>query len=44
MTMHPCVVPDRGVSDRTMNVAFATLNELIALEHPVPKKPWWKFW
>jgi hypothetical protein len=42
MTLFPCVVPDRGVSDQTMNAAMAMLNERV--ERNRPKKPWWKFW
>ncbi len=44
MKMYPCVVPDRGVSDQTMDAALATLNELVKRERSTKKKPWWKFW
>lgn len=45
MKMLPCVVPDRGVSDRTMNAALATLNALVERNRSArKKKPWWKFW
>jgi hypothetical protein len=44
MKMYPCVVPDRGVSDETMNAALATLNELVERNRAREKKPWWKFW
>ena len=42
--MYPCVVPDRGVSDQTMQTAVATLNSLVERSRPAKKKPWWKFW
>lgn len=47
--MHPCVVPDLGVSDQTMEAALAMLNDLAernrkpAQDEP-PRKAWWKFW
>jgi hypothetical protein len=44
MKMYPCVVPERGVSDQTMNAAIATLNELVDRNSPTKKKPWWRFW
>lgn len=44
MKMYPCVVPDRGVSDQTMDAAIATLNDLVQQNRPPKKKPWWKFW
>jgi hypothetical protein len=44
MKMFPCVVPDRGVSNQTMDAALAMLNELVERKHPPEKKPWWKFW
>jgi hypothetical protein len=44
MKMYPCVVPDRGVSDQTMDAAIATLNEMVERNRPARKKPWWKFW
>jgi hypothetical protein len=44
MKMYPCVVPERGVSDQTMDVAMAALQELIERSSPPKKKPWWKFW
>jgi hypothetical protein len=43
MKMYPCVVPDRGVSDQTMDAAFAALQELVD-RSAAKKKPWWKFW
>lgn len=44
VTMHPCVVPDRGVSNQTMNAAVAAMHSLIQRKPAVAKKPWWKFW
>jgi hypothetical protein len=44
MEMYPCVVPDRGVSDQTMDAALAMLNELVERNRSTRKKPWWKFW
>ncbi len=43
MTMFPCVVPERGVSDETMDAAMAKLKKLVE-KSPAKKKPWWKFW
>lgn len=44
ITMYPCIVPDRGVSDQTMDAAMATLHRLIEKRRSPKKKPWWKFW
>ena len=48
MEMFPCVVPERGVSDATMDQALAVLNQMIESKprdpHPPAPKPWWKFW
>jgi len=44
MTLFPCVVPDRGVSDQTMDAAMARLREMVDQKAPKKKKPWWKFW
>src|SRR5262249_27806742 len=44
LTMYPCVVPDRGVSDATMDAAIKSLHALIERNRPAKKKPWWKFW
>ncbi len=44
MKLYPCVVPDRGVSDQTMDAALAMLNEMVQRHRPANKKPWWKFW
>jgi hypothetical protein len=44
MKMYPCVVPDRGISDETMNVALARLVDLIERDRPPRKKPWWNVW
>jgi hypothetical protein len=42
--LFPCVVPDRGVSDQTMDAALAMLQELVERSRTPQKKPWWKFW
>ena len=42
--LFPLVVPDRGVSDATMNAAMAALSELVERSRIEKKKPWWKFW
>jgi hypothetical protein len=47
--MLPCVVPDRGVSDQTMDAAFAALSRVIERERQsgkseAKKAPWWKPW
>ncbi len=44
VSLYPCVVPERGVSEQTMNAALATLNEMIEGSREPPEKPWWKFW
>ena len=44
MSFYPCIVPDRGVSDETMDAALATLQNMIAQKHEQKSKPWWKFW
>jgi hypothetical protein len=49
LKMYPCIVPDRGVSDQTMDIAFAKLNDLAdRTQSPRTqsprKKPWWNFW
>lgn len=55
MKLYPCVAPENGVSDATMDAAVAKLNELVEAnkakgKRPAPaanvpsKKPWWKFW
>jgi hypothetical protein len=44
MKLFPCVVPDRGVSDATMDAAMASLNELVERNRLPKKQPWWKFW
>jgi hypothetical protein len=44
MKLYPCVVPDRGVSDQTMDAALAKLNQLVDGGRTTQKKPWWKFW
>jgi hypothetical protein len=44
LKMYPCVVPDRGVSDQTMDAAIARLNDLVGRNRTPQKKSWWKFW
>lgn len=46
LTMYPCVVPDRGVSDATMNAALAKLDSMLDQNctPAPPKKTRWKFW
>lgn len=44
MKLYPCVVPDLGVSDQTMDTALAILNQLVEQNRSTKKKPWWKFW
>src|SRR5258707_6058638 len=43
MKMYPCVVPDRGVSDQTMDAAIAALNELANRNRSTTNKSWCKF-
>lgn len=42
--MYPCVVPDRGVSDQTMNAALVKQSETFDRKPSPRKKPWWNFW
>jgi hypothetical protein len=42
--MFPSVVPERGVSNQTMNAAIAIMQSLVQRKQTVKKKPWWKFW
>ena len=42
--MYPCVVPDRGVSNETMDAAVALLERMAERSSEAKKKPWWKFW
>jgi len=48
MTLYPCVVPDRGTSQKTMDLALAELTAMIERNRgttpTTEKKPWWKFW
>ena len=44
MKLYPCVVPDRGVGDQTMDAALATLNLLVERNRSTKKKPWWRVW
>lgn len=43
MRLFPCVVPEYGASDQTMDAAMTALQEMIDRSRPL-KKPWWKFW
>ena len=43
LMMFPLVVPERGVTNQTMDAALATLNNLAKQERK-REKPWWKFW
>ena len=42
--LYPSVVPDRDVSDETMQAALAVLNTLVEERRTTKNKPWWKFW
>jgi hypothetical protein len=42
--IYPSVVPDRGISDQTWDIAFAKLNELVDRNRSPRKKRWWNFW
>ncbi|MBV9928538.1 MAG: hypothetical protein JOZ96_26215 [Acidobacteria bacterium] len=42
--MYPCVVPERGASEQTMEAALALLKGRLAPTRPPEKKPRWKFW
>ena len=44
VSLYPCVVPDRGVSQQTMQAALATLHAMVDRQRAAVKKPWWKFW
>ncbi len=49
ISLYPSVVPDRGVSQQTMNAATAALQTMInrksqSRKAEKPTKPWWKFW
>lgn len=53
ISFYPCVVPDRGVSQATMDAALALLQgrmeearkaRAAKTPPPPPKKPWWRFW
>src|SRR5262249_46120844 len=44
MKMYPCVVPERGVSDQTMDAAVAKLQAMVESNRTPKNKPWWKFW
>ncbi|MBA2117029.1 hypothetical protein [Bremerella alba] len=42
--LFPSVVPDRGVSQETMDQAIDMVFKMSQSTRPVGKKPWWKFW
>lgn len=43
--LYPSVVPERNVSQQTMDAAMAILNGMVEKNRPPKrKKPWWKFW
>jgi len=42
--MYPCVVPERGVSNQTMEAALAKQSEQFDRKPSPQKKPWWNFW
>lgn len=55
LTLFPCVVPDRDVSDETMDAALHLQQQMVAPKRPAtppetkspappPAKPWWKVW
>ena len=44
LKMYPCVVPDRGISNETMDAALAMLNDLVERNRSPRKKSWWNFW
>lgn len=55
LTLYPCVVPDRDVSQETMTAAIQLLQDMVNRNRPAPssatvspapspKKPWWKLW
>jgi hypothetical protein len=44
LKMFPCIIPERHVSDQTMNAAMARLNDMVKRHCASKKKPWWKFW
>jgi len=42
LVLAPCVVPDRGVDDKTFEAAMAIMDRRV--QSFKPKKPWWKLW
>ncbi len=44
LKMYPCVVPDRDVSQQTMDAAMAALEDMLNRGRPPQVKPWYKFW
>lgn len=44
MRLFPSVVPERGVSQATMDKAVEMVFKMANHSRPARKKPWWKFW
>lgn len=46
LSLYPCAVPDREVSEETMDAALQLLQRMVDGErHAAPsRKPWWKVW
>jgi len=44
MKLFPSVVPERGVSQETMDKAVEMVFNMSKQSRPRGKKPWWKFW
>lgn len=47
MTFFPSVVPDRGVSNETMDQALEMLHSMVSQsdsDREQQRRPWWKFW
>ncbi len=44
MRLFPSVVPERGVSQATMDKAVEMVFKMGQQSRPARKKPWWKFW
>jgi len=44
LKLYPCIVPDRTVSEETMDLAMQKLHAMVDERAKAAKKPWWKFW
>lgn len=44
LRMLPCIVPEHGVSDATMNKAVAALEAKLIAKRVRSNKAWWQFW